>query len=109
MVLALIRNGLTASAAGAGPTPITPFSAWKITSRSGGTKSATSVGIPMPRLTNQPSGMSRAHHAAMPLRSSGVNAIEVLSERHVQHAVHENARRHDDLRRQLAKRDDIAR
>src|SRR5690348_9166016 len=109
VVLALIRNGLTASAAGAGPTPITPFSAWKMTSRSDGTKSATSVGMPMPRLTSQPSGMSCAHHAAMPLRSSGVNAIEALSERHVQHAVHEDAGRDDGLRRKFPKSDDIAR
>jgi hypothetical protein len=79
VVLALIRNGLTWSGDGAGPTPMTPFSAWKITSRSIGTKSAMWVGMPMPRLTSQPSGMSRAARSAMPLRSSGENALSAIA------------------------------
>src|ERR1051326_8308451 len=85
--------------------PMTPFSAWKMTSRSV-TKSETLVGMPMPRLTNQPSGMSRAMRRAMPSRSSGVNSVSAIgrflkgvscrwvssrSQRHVQHALHENA------------------
>src|ERR1700675_216800 len=77
------------SASGAGPMPITPFSAWKMTSRSC-TKSETFVGMPMPRLTNQPSGMSRAMRAAMPSRSSGFMVGGSLH-RNVQHALHEDS------------------
>src|ERR1700677_3683467 len=80
------------SGSGARPMPMTPFSAWKMTSRSC-TKSEIFVGMPMPRLTNQPSGMSRAMRAAMPSRSSGLkSAMRLVSlNRHMQHALHEDA------------------
>ena len=57
---ALISQGSILSFAGAGPMPSTPFSEWKMTSRSIGTWSAIMVGMPMPRLTYQPSGISAA-------------------------------------------------
>ena len=82
---ALISQGSIWSFGGAGPMPSTPFSEWKITSRSSGTWSATAVGMPMPRLTYQPSGMSRATRAAIWVRLSGlmsgtaVSGMDVLS------------------------------
>src|SRR4051812_10540117 len=88
---------------------MTPFSEWKITSRSGGTQSATPVGMPMPRLTNQPSGMSCAMRAAMPARSSGFAIMETASVWNVDDAVHEDAGGMDMRRRDGAKRHDMTR
>ena len=59
--------------------PSTPFSEWKITSRSSGTWSAIAVGMPMPRLTYQPSGMSRATRAAISTRLSGLKSVTAVS------------------------------
>src|SRR5579875_559476 len=47
-----------------------PFSAWKMTCRSAGTKLATSVGRPMPRLTVIPSSSSCAIRIAISSRVS---------------------------------------
>ena len=51
--------------AGAGPTPMAPFSVWMTTSTPAGTKLAISVGRPMPRLMICPSLSSRAARRAM--------------------------------------------
>src|SRR5271165_6000222 len=48
-----------------GPVPIRPFSDWKKTRIDGGTKFATSVGMPMPRFTSMPSRSSRAMRLAI--------------------------------------------
>src|SRR6059058_1078454 len=48
---ALIRSASTSESAGNGPSPRIPFSDCRITSIPGGMLLATSVGIPMPRLT----------------------------------------------------------
>jgi hypothetical protein len=42
---------LTSASAGYGPTPSMPFSEWSVMSMPSGTKLATRVGMPMPRLT----------------------------------------------------------
>src|SRR3712207_203748 len=68
---ALMSQGSSRPFSGAGPMPITPFSDWKTTSRSGGTWFATRVGMPMPRLTHQPSGMSSAARRAIWSRLKG--------------------------------------
>ena len=76
---ALISQGSILSFSGAGPMPSTPFSEWKITSRSSGTWSATAVGMPMPRLTYQPSGMSCATRAAICGRVKGLMSVTAVS------------------------------
>jgi hypothetical protein len=48
---ALIRSASISSSVGKGPMPSMPFSLCSQTSMSAGTKLATSVGKPMPRLT----------------------------------------------------------
>ena len=48
---ALIRSGSTSPALGNGPMPSIPFSDCSVTRTSAGTWLATSVGMPMPRLT----------------------------------------------------------
>src|SRR5512139_2350731 len=50
--------------------PRMPFSDWKTTSIPAGTRFATSVGIPMPRLTYIPSRSSCAARATIPSLSS---------------------------------------
>src|ERR1700746_3084699 len=107
------------SGAGAGPIPKTPFSEWKITSRSTGTWSATWVGAPMPRLTNQPSGMSRATRTAISVRVRGLYAVGASTFRslgdgglaigHVQHALDVDAWRRDLLRIERAKIENVLR
>src|SRR5438270_7805510 len=94
-------------------------------SRSAGTWSPTIVGSPIPRLTYQPSGMSRATRAAMAARPSGVaegvvrslmsasiRSACILARRlwrrvsvsHLDDAIDENPRRDDLLGGELAKR-----
>src|SRR5580704_16271513 len=122
---ALISQRLMLSGAGAGPMPKMPFSDWKITSRSPGTWSATCSGAPMPRLTYQPSGISRASRSAICTRVSGLHGGNVLTFsftstftasslrhrrlaiRHVQHAVDVNSRRGDFFRIERAEFDDV--
>src|SRR4051812_48456546 len=98
--------------------PSTPFSEWKITSRPAGTWSATMVGMPMPRLTYQPSGMSRASRWAIWPRLSGVIVATVsvmpallkagrITVGHVQNPVHEDAGRHNLLRVERAELDQM--
>ncbi len=48
---ALIRSASTWSSGGNGPMPSRPFSDWSVTFMPAGMKLATSVGMPMPRLT----------------------------------------------------------
>src|SRR5690348_491396 len=50
---------------GIGPVPISPFSDWKNTLTSAGIWFATSVGMPMPRLTSIPGRNSRAMRFAI--------------------------------------------
>src|SRR5262245_65231246 len=85
--------------------PSSPFSEWITASRPAGMWSATSVGMPMPRFTYQPSGMSRATRAAICARSSGLpegcGLIDASAPRQrvgdVQHAIDEYPRRDDRL------------
>src|ERR1700758_1621069 len=60
---------------GTGPVPIRPFSDWKKTWTDGGTKSATSVGMPMPRFTSMPSRSSRAMRLAITVCASMVSFL----------------------------------
>src|SRR6516162_91784 len=99
--------------------PSTPFSEWKTTSRSAGRSSATCNGAPMPRLTNQPSGISRATRAAISLRVRGWHAARTFMLRslgdgrfaigYVQHAIDVDARRRDLLRIERAEIDNVLR
>src|SRR5215471_3226360 len=80
-----------------------------------------SVGSPRPRLTYQPSGMSRARRAAISSRLSGFSAgavalmMSLLSSRRrvgavdLNDAVHEDARCHDGFRNKLAELNEVAR
>src|SRR5215203_6532959 len=67
---ASVSQGRAMPASGTGPVPISPFSDWKKTWIPRGTKLATSVGIPMPRLTSIPSRSSRAIRLAMTVCAS---------------------------------------
>ena len=60
------ENGLI----GTGPVPISPFSDWKKTWMPAGTKLATWVGMPMPRLTSIPGLSSRAMRRAISVAGS---------------------------------------
>src|SRR3990172_10849747 len=100
---------------GARPMPRRPFSAWNMTPLSGGVKSATRFGMPMPRLTNSPPLNSAATRMAMSSRGrrSFVSSIAVppfdrLRARPDQdEAVDEDAGRDDQLGRDLARLDDL--
>src|SRR3954470_24210793 len=112
---ALISQGSSCPLAGAGPMPMTPFSDWNITSRVGGTWFATMVGMPMPRLTHQPSGTSSARRSAIWSRvkgmvrppSSSFGLQPIAAAIHLDHAVHIDAGGHDHVRVQLAKLTDV--
>src|SRR6266550_227024 len=118
-LVALTSQVSTLSFSGTGPMPSTPFSEWNTTSRPAGMKSGMSVGRPRPRLTYQPSGMSRARRAAISWRPQGfiasVLALTVtagprcsclcrrrIGALHLDHAVHEDAWRHHAFRIELA-------
>src|SRR5215472_4598650 len=88
-----------------------------MTSRSAGTSSATCSGAPIPRLTYQPSGMSRASRAAISLRAIGLylattsatglftavsSSHSRFAIRHVQHAIDVDAGSRDLFRIQAA-------
>src|SRR3954469_9712775 len=125
--LALISQGFSLCGSGAAAMPRMPFSECTTTSRSAGMWSATSVGMPMPRLTYHPSGMSRASRAAMPVRPSRLvpNVLEPcaasfiallpsarqlrIAGRDMQHAIDEDAGGDDLVRRQLADIADMVR
>ena len=62
---ALTSAGSISPSAGAGPTPSIPFSVCSTTPLPSPRKSATSVGIPMPRLTTSPSWRCAATRRAM--------------------------------------------
>src|SRR3954453_1427725 len=62
---ASVSQGSAMPGSGIGPVPMRPFSDWKKTWIPFGTKLATRVGMPMPRLTSMPSRSSRAMRWAM--------------------------------------------
>src|SRR3990167_3439846 len=66
---ALIRSGSSSPSNGKGPMPSMPFSDCKVTLTPAGISLATSVGMPMPRFTYQPSCNSRPARSAIWLRS----------------------------------------
>src|SRR5262249_30537629 len=68
---------------GIGPVPIRPFSDWKNTVMPAGTKFATMVGMPMPRLTSMPDCSSRAMRLAMTVCASMMSPVcdEVIDQR----------------------------
>src|SRR4051794_1016539 len=80
-----------------------PFSACRYTVSPGGRKLATSVGRPIPRFTAMPSRSSFATRMAM---SSLVKPTGVML-RPLHDALNVNARRHDELRVQLARLDNL--
>src|ERR1017187_4963919 len=85
-----------------------PFSLWKTTSRFESVTSANTVGIPMPRLTNQPSGISanrrwaisrRVHRGRVSATSPGEDSdvgLLTVAPNH-DHSIDEHARCHDHL------------
>src|SRR4051794_10475860 len=99
--------------------PSSPFSLCRKISRSFGRWFATSVGRPMPRFTYEPSEMSRATRAAIwsrvsfcmtaPLRSGDLAEAgrPGRGARDANDALHEDARRDDRFRVELAERDDV--
>jgi hypothetical protein len=66
---ALTRSGSTSSPTASGPMPSMPFSVCSMTPLSGARWLATLVGRPIPRLTNDPAGMSAATMRARASRS----------------------------------------
>src|SRR3546814_21018109 len=74
-LLAFVIELSIASGEGAGPTPSKPFSECSITAQSAGTKLATSVGSPLPKLTIPVFGRSCAARQAMACRLSMCMAI----------------------------------
>src|ERR1700704_3142004 len=98
--------------------PMTPFSLCSTTSRPAGRWFATSVGRPMPRLTTEPSAMSRATRAAISARlhllllmirsrllleaaGAGRDALDADD------ALDEDPRRHDRFRIEAAEGHDL--
>src|SRR5215471_10728965 len=77
---------------GTGPVPIRPFSDWKKTRIEGGTKFATSVGMPMPRFTSMPSRSSRAMRLAITVCGSMVSFLR-------DNVIHQGSRGDDMVRR----------
>src|SRR5450755_588590 len=112
-----MRSKSSAPSAGAGPMPMTPFSLCSTTSRPAGRWLATSVGRPMPRLTTEPSGMSRATRAAISARLhlllmlfSRLLLEAARARRHAldaNDALHEDARRDDRFGIEAAERHDL--
>src|SRR3954463_7979181 len=67
---ASVRSSPSSPSSGKASMPMMPFSDWKKISASFGTKAATKVGSPMPRLTRSPSLSSRATRLAIRVFSS---------------------------------------
>src|SRR3954467_15004195 len=67
---ASVRSSVSSPSSGKASMPMMPFSDWKKISASFGTKAATRVGRPMPRLTRSPSFSSRATRLAIRIFSS---------------------------------------
>src|SRR3954467_1198048 len=67
---ASVRSSPSSPSSGKASMPMMPFSDWKKISASFGTKAATRVGSPMPRLTRSPSFSSRATRLAIRVFSS---------------------------------------
>src|SRR3954451_4011882 len=67
---ASVRSSPSSPSSGKASMPMMPFSDWKKISASFGTKAATKVGSPMPRLTRLPSFSSRATRLAIRAFSS---------------------------------------
>src|SRR5262245_22719669 len=99
---ASVRVGCTIPSSGIGPVPIRPFSDWKNTVMPAGTKLATMVGMPMPRLTSMPDRSSCAIRLAMIVCASMLSPVcdEVIDQRR---------RRNDVVGRDDADRNDVVR
>src|SRR5688572_9825927 len=67
---ASVRSSPSSPSSGKASMPMMPFSDWKKISASFGTKAATKVGSPMPRLTRSPTLSSRATRLAIRVFSS---------------------------------------
>src|SRR6516225_291764 len=91
------RSAIPSSRIGA--VPIRPFSDWKKMCMPGGTKFATSVGMPIPRLTSMPSRNSSAIRRAISVWASMLALRDQI--------VDERCRRHHVIRRNHAHRDDM--
>ena len=72
---ALIKSASTASRAGYGPMPSSPFSLCSSIFMPAGMKLLASVGMPMPRLTYMPSANSRAARRAMRSRTRAPSSL----------------------------------
>ena len=75
---ALTRSGSIASPCASGPMPSMPFSVCSMTPLSGARWLEILVGRPMPRLTNEPGGMSAATTRASASLSMPVSALMVF-------------------------------
>src|SRR5918993_894361 len=99
---ASVSHGSAMPGSATGPVPIRPFSDWKKTCIPLGTKLATRVGMPMPRLTSIPSRSSCAMRLAMRDCESMASAFrdEVVDDRRGRHDMvrRDDAHRHDVLR-----------
>src|SRR5215472_10225671 len=108
-----MRSASISASVGYGPSPRIPFSDWRITSMPGGMWLATSVGMPMPRLTVYPSRSSFTARRTMPSRSNirlGLPhgaALDALLPRSHHDALHEDARRVNALRVEVADLDEL--
>src|SRR4051794_6826096 len=97
---ASVRSSASRPSSGKANMPTMPFSDWKKISASLGTKAATKVGRPMPRLTRSPSFSSRATRLAIRVFSSmGPFPQDQMVDQH--------GGRHDRVRRDHPYRHDV--
>src|SRR3954469_2124339 len=97
---ASVRSSPSSPSSGKASMPMMPFSDWKKISASLGTKAATKVGRPMPRLTRSPSLSSRATRLAIRVFSSTAPLLR-------DQMVDQHGGRHDRIRRYHPDRHDI--
>src|SRR5690606_20950119 len=97
-----VSHGSAMPGSGTGPVPMRPFSDWKKTWIPLGTKFATRVGMPIPRLTSIPFVSSCAMRLAM------MDCVSMASAFHNE-IVDERSGRHDVVRRDDAHRHDVLR
>src|SRR5688500_12988475 len=97
---ASVRSSASRPSSGKANMPTMPFSDWKKMSASFGTKAATKVGRPMPRLTRSPSFSSRATRLAIRVFSSMAPLLR-------DQMIDEHRGCHDGIGRDYADRHDI--
>src|SRR3954469_18719909 len=97
---ASVRSSPSSPSSGKASMPMMPFSDWKKISASFGTKAATKVGSPMPRLTRSPSFSSRATRLAIRVFSSMAPLLR-------DQMIDENRRCHDGIGRDHPDRHDV--